>query len=112
MIFKTIKNNVPEKDFEMYKVESYRFLFTDNSTGDEIGDGVIFLKIILDNIKPITVISVQDLEEKLALATLPKYDNNVLYCTRDMEKLYKEIRPLKPRTYDDNRFTTQWFHAL
>ena len=37
-------------------VESYRFLFTDNSTGENIGDGVILLKIILNNIKPSTVI--------------------------------------------------------
>ena len=53
-------------------VESYRFLFTDNSTGDKIGDGVILLKIILDGIKPITIIKVQDLEKKLASATLQK----------------------------------------
>ena len=58
MIFQIIKNNVPEKDFELYMVESDHFLFTDNSTRDEIGDNVILLKIILDDIKPITVINV------------------------------------------------------
>ena len=45
MIFQTIKNNVPEKYFELYMVESDRFLFTDNLTGDEIGYGVILLKL-------------------------------------------------------------------
>ena len=67
-----IKNNVPEKYFELYMVESDRFLFTYNSTGDEIGDCVVILKIILDDIKPSSVIDVQDFEEKLASATLRK----------------------------------------
>ena len=87
MIFQIIKNNVPEKYFELYMVESDRFLFTDNSNGDEIGDGVILLKIIIGDIQPSTVIDVPGLEEKLALATLQKYKNNVLSCTREMEKL-------------------------
>ena len=87
MIFQIIENNVPEKYFELYVAESDRFLFTDNSTGDEIRDGVILLKIILDNIKPITVIDEQDLEEKLASATLRKYENNVLYFLREIERL-------------------------
>ena len=72
MIFQIIKNNVPDKDFELYMVESDRFLFTDNLTGYKIGDGVILLKITLDKIKPSTVIDVQDLEEKLASANLQK----------------------------------------
>ena len=93
-------------------VESDCFLFMDNLTGERIGDGVILLKIILDGIKPGTVINVQDLEEKLASATLQKYENNLLSCTREMEKLYKEIRRLKPGTYDDNCFLTQLFCAL
>ena len=93
-------------------VESYRFLFTDNQTRDKIGYGAIPLKIVLDDIKPSTVIGVQDLEDKLASATLQKYENNVLSCTRDMEKLYKEIRRLMPGTYDDKRFLNQLFRAL
>ena len=112
MIFQIIKNNVQNKYIELYMVESDRFLFTDNSTGDEIGDGVILLKIILDDIKPSTAIDVQDLEEKLASATLQNNENNVLSCTRDMEKLYKEIRRLNPRTYNNNRFLAQLFRAL
>ena len=82
MIFQIIKNNVPEKYFELYMVESDRFLFTDNSTGDEIWDDVTLLKIILNDIKPSTVINVQDLEDKLDSRTLQKYENNVLPCTR------------------------------
>ena len=69
-------------------VDSDRFLFTDNSIGDEIGDGFILLKRILDDIKPKTVINVQDLEEILASATLQKCEKNV-----------REIRHLKPGTY-------------
>ena len=69
MIFQIIKNNVPEKDLKLYMVESDRFLFTDNSNGDEIGDGIVLLKIILDNIKPSAVIDMQYLEEKLASET-------------------------------------------
>ena len=93
-------------------VESDRFLFIDNSNRDKIGDGILILKIILEKIKPSTVIEVQDLEEKVVSATLQKYENNVLSCTRDIEKLYKEIIRLKPRTYDNKRFLTQLFHAL
>ena len=70
MIFQIIKNNVPGKDFELYMVESDRILFTDISARDEIKDGVILLKIILDSIKPSTVIDVQNLGDKLASATL------------------------------------------
>ena len=55
MVFQTIKNKVPKKDFDLYMVESYRFLFTYNSNRDKIGDSVIVLKIILNNIKPIPV---------------------------------------------------------
>ena len=112
MIFQIIKNNVPEKYFELYMVESDIFLFKDNLTGDKIGDGFILLKIILNNIKPSTGIDVQGLEDKLTSAILPKYKINVLSCTGGMEKLYKEIRRLKPGTYDDNRFLTQFFRAL
>ena len=32
MIFQIIKNNVPEKYFKLYIVESDRFMFTNNST--------------------------------------------------------------------------------
>mgnify|MGYP000887618028 CR=1 FL=1 len=112
MLFKIIQNNIPETDFELLQVESDAFTFTDNVTGDEIGDGVILLKLILDDVKPSTVIDVQDLEEKLASATLLKHGNNVQTCNREMEKIYKEIRRLKPGTYDDNRFLTQLFRAL
>ena len=112
MKFQIITNNVPKKYFELYMMESDSFLFTDNSTRDEIGDGVILLKIIIDDIKPITVIDVQDLEEKLASATFRKYENNILYCTRDMEKLCRDIRRLKPATYKNIRFLTQLFRTL
>ena len=57
-------------------VESDRFQFTDTSTGDEIGDDIILLIIILENIKPSTVIGVQDFEDKLASATLGKIRKN------------------------------------
>ena len=70
MMFQIIKNNVPKKYFKLYMVESDFFLFTDNSTGEEIGDGVILLKIILGDIKPSTAIDVQNLGDKLASATL------------------------------------------
>ena len=40
-------------------VESDHFMFRDNSTGDEIGDSIILLKIILNDIKPSTIINVQ-----------------------------------------------------
>ena len=73
-------------------------MFIDNSARDRISEGVILSKIILDDIKPSTVIDVQELEEKLASATLRKYENNVISYTREMEKLYKEIRRLNPRT--------------
>ena len=57
MIFKIILINVPTKYCELYMVESYRFLFMDNFSGNKIGDCVILLKIILDNIKPIIVLT-------------------------------------------------------
>ena len=72
MIFQIIKNNIPEKYFDLYMVESDCFLFMENLTGDEIGDKVILLKIILDDIKPSTVIDMQDLEEKVASVILQK----------------------------------------
>ena len=53
----------------------------------------------------------QDLEEKFNSATLLKYGNNVPYCTREMNKLYKEIRRLKTGTYYENRFLTKLFCA-
>ena len=68
-------------------VESYRFLFTKNSTRDEIGDGVILLKIILDDIKPSTVTDVQDLEEKLASATLRKLKQRTFLHEGDGEAI-------------------------
>ena len=111
MIFQIINNNVPKKDFKMYMVESDHFLFTDNSTRDNIGDGIILLKIFPDNIKLSTIINVQYLEVKLASATLWKYENNVLSCTREMEKLYKEIIRLNPGTYNNNRFLTELFRS-
>ena len=82
MIFQIMKNSVPEKDLELYMVESDRFMFADNSTGDEIGDGILLLKIILGDIKPSTVMNVQDLEEKLASETVRKYENKLLSCVR------------------------------
>ena len=111
-MFQIIKNNVPKKYFKLYMVESDFFLFTDNSAGEEIGESVILLKIILDDIKPSTFINVQDLEETLALATLQKYEKYVLSYTQEMEKLHKEIRRLKPGTYNNNRFLTQLFCTL
>ena len=62
MFFKIIKKKIPETDFELFQVESDAFMFTDNVTGDEIGDGVTLLKLILYDVKPSTVIDVQDLE--------------------------------------------------
>ena len=52
------------------------------------------------------------MEEKLASDNLRKYEDNVLSCTSEIEKLYKEIICLKPETYDDNQFLTQLLCAL
>ena len=52
------------------------------------------------------------LEEKLASATLQKYENNIPFCKREIEKLHKKIRLLKPGAYDDNHFLTQLFRTL
>ena len=106
MIFQIIKNNVPKKYFKLYMVESDRFLFTYSLTRDEIREGVILLKIIINNIKQSTLIEVQHFEDKLASETHQKYENKVLSCTREMDKIYKEIRRLNTGTYDDNRFLT------
>ena len=72
MLFKIIQNNIPETDFELLNVESDAFTFTDDVTGDEIGDGVILLKIILDDVKRSTVIDVQGLGEKVATGQADK----------------------------------------
>ncbi len=61
MIFKIIKNKIPGKDFKLLMVESDCFMFTDKISGNEIGDGVLLLKMILDDFKPSTVINLQGL---------------------------------------------------
>ena len=112
IISQIIKNTARKKDFELYMVDSDCFVFADKSTRDEIGDGFILFKIILDDIKPSNVIDMQDFEEKLTSATLQKYGNNILSCKMDMEKLNKEFIRLNPKAYDNNRFLTQLFCAL
>ncbi len=92
-------------------VEFDCFTFIDNTSRDDIGDGVLFLKMILDDIKPSTVINVQDLEDKLANVSLQKHDNNTQTCTRETEKVFKKIKRFKPGTYDKNCFPTQFFQA-
>ncbi len=47
-------------------------MFTHNLSEDEIGDGDLLLKMILDDIKPSTVIDIQDLEDKFARVMLWK----------------------------------------
>ncbi len=77
MMFNMIKNIIREEDVELLMVEFDFFTFTDNSPRDEIGDGVLLLNMILDDIKPSKVIYVQDLKDKLAKALLQKYNNYV-----------------------------------
>ncbi len=96
----------------MLSNDSDDYTFEDALTGDTICDGVIFLFKILQDVKPSTVIDVQDLENKLAEATLQKYDNDVQKLTREMETIWKEIKRLKPGTYSDSRFLTQLFRAF
>ena len=44
--------------------------------------------------------------------TLLKQQNNVQILTKQMEKTWKEIKRLKPGTYDERSFLTQLFRAL
>ena len=82
MLFKINQNNTPEKDFELLIVESDCFTITDTVTKNELGGGIILLKIILDDVKPSTVIDVQVMKEKLASAAFQKHEYNVQMCTR------------------------------
>ncbi len=92
--------------------ESDDYTFEDPLTGDQKRDGVILLFKILQDVKPSTVIDVQDLKNKLSKATLQKYNNDVPKLTREMETIWKEIKQLKPGTYSDSCFLTQLFRAL
>ena len=74
--------------------EMEQFSFMDNIIGDEISNSIILLKLIKNDIKPNTVIDVQDLEENLTNATLKNYDNNILTFTHEMKKIFKEIKCL------------------
>ena len=92
-------------------VESEDFTFED-SDGNEKFDGLFFLWIVLNDVKPSTVVDVQDLEKELEACSLLNQQNNVQVLTKTMEKTWKEIKRLKPGTYDEQRFLTQIFRAL
>ncbi len=103
------KNTITKEDLDLLSNDLEDYTFKDALTGNTICDRVIFLFKILQDVKPSTVINVQDLENKLAEATLQKYDNNVQELTREMETIWKEIKRLKPGTYSESCFLTQLF---
>jgi hypothetical protein len=90
MLFKILSNLLTKDAMQLLMVEKDKFSFEDTETGDEKYDGVILLKMILDDVKPSVVIDVQDLEDLLVSTTLQKHGNNVQTLTREMEKTYKE----------------------
>ena len=67
---------------QLLMVKKDKFSFKDTETGDEKYDGVILLKMILDDVKPSVIIDVQDLKDLLASTTLQKHGNNVQTLTR------------------------------
>lgn len=112
LLFVILQNAITEEDYDLLSNDSDDYTFEDPRTGDTKSDGVIFLWKILNEVKPSTVIDVQDLETKLEEATLQKFENDVTKLTREMEKIWKEIKRLKPGTYSESRFLTQLFRAL
>ncbi len=112
LLYAILNNCIEENDLDLIANESDDYTFEDPLTGDQKRNGVILLYKFLQDVKPSTVIDVQDLESKLSKATLQKYDNDVPKLTREMETIWKEIKRLKPGTYSESRFLTQLFRAL
>ncbi len=112
LLYAILNNTIEENDLDLIANESDDYTFEDPLTGDQKRDGVILLFKILQDVKPSTVIDVQDLENKLSEATLQKYDNDVPKLMREMETIWKEIKRLKPNTYSDSCFLTQLFRTL
>ena len=111
MLFVALQNILSDKSMDLQMVESEDFTFED-AEGNEKFDGLIFLCIILNDVNPSTVVDVQDLEKELEDCTMLKQQNNVQILTKQMEKTWKEIKRLKPGTYDERRFLSQLFRAL
>ena len=111
ILFVSLQNILSDKSMDLQMVESEDFTFED-AEGNKKFDGLIFLWIILNDIKPSMVVDVQDLEKELEDCTLLKQQNNVQILTKQMEKTWKEIKRLKPGTYDERRFLIQLFRDL
>ena len=90
LLYAILNNVIEENDLDLISNESDDYTFEDPLTGDQKCDGVILLFKILQDVKPSTVINVQDLENKLGKATLQKYDNDIQKLMREMETILRQ----------------------
>ncbi len=96
MTLKLIKSTISENYFELLMIESNFFTFTYDESGNKFYEINIIFKIILDDIRPSTAIGANDMEEKLSLATLQKYENNIQTFTKKDQKDLKGNQATKP----------------
>jgi hypothetical protein len=91
IIFTFLKNNLQKSDYLMLMRKKEQFQFFNPTTGEIAYDGVTMLKIILDTMRPGTVIGLDNIKATLESVTLQKYGNNVTKLLNFMEAQYQEI---------------------
>ena len=108
------KNHLKRASYNSFYPNKDQFLFKDEVTGREYVCGLIFLKMMVEVMKPHLVVDHRAKETELEKMTLASCNNNVRTLLTSMQEKRNEIDTLRKDgvKYDEQRFLTLIFDCL
>ena len=108
------KNHIKRSSYNSFYPRKEIFLYKDEITGREFVCGIIFLKLMMEVMKPQLVVDHRAKEKELEEMTLASSNNDVRLLLTSMQEKRDEIDTLRKDgvKFDDQRFLTLIFDNL
>ena len=108
------KNHLKRSSYNSFYPRKDLFLYKDETTGREYVCGIIFLKLMIEVMKPHLVVDHRAKEKELEKMTLASYSGDVRRLLTSMQEKRDEIDTLRKDgvKFDDQRFLTLIFDRL
>ena len=108
------KNHIKRNSYNSFYPRKELFLYKDESTGRDYVCGVIFLKMMMEVMKPHLVVDHRAKETELEKMTLASFANNARTLLTSMQEKRNEIDQLRKDgvKFDEQRFLTLIFDRL
>jgi hypothetical protein len=108
------KNHIKRTSYNSFYPRKELFLYKDEVTGRQYVCGIVFLKLMIEVLKPHLVVDHRAKERELEKMTLASFNNDVRRLLTSMQEKRNKIDTLRKDgvKYDETRFLTLIFDSL